>query len=236
MESNVVPSHGSVPLSAIPPAQRAEALARRNGFSGEWPPRRVIITSVEDFAAACEVLQAGDSRAGLVKAVGCALIGIFGALRPADFRGFARSLLAIAHDRKNAPRTRLRAVEAAVRPLLDAVRLVDQLRQTDHGAGSMMSAHLKSLIVAFFDELGPSGYARFRDVLLELAQRSRGATRVRAVRLTVRITTDLARALGKLETQGLWHHQPSGEEQLRKLREDMAAGKFDLPELSKRCP
>lgn len=210
-----------VAFAELPREQRAESLARRHGYGGPWRVRTATITTPADFQAVLEHFEAGERRAGFAFHLSKALIAFFGQLQPEDFRRFARTLVAIVHDKKNTTRTRLRAVEAAVRPLLDAVKLMRDLRKRDT---TLMLDHLEGLVRAFFEELGTSEYRRFHAALMEMAERGAALTRVRAIRIAMKITTELARALATLEEDRAFplSLEPSESPQAASMRAAMA--------------
>jgi hypothetical protein len=60
-------------------------------------------------------LEAGEQRAGFLAALGSNLVAYFEHLRPEHFQRFAAVLLHAAENPKASHRTRLRAVQAAIR-------------------------------------------------------------------------------------------------------------------------
>jgi hypothetical protein len=93
-------------------------------------------------------------------------VAFFEHLKPEHFQRFARVLLDVAQNPKASHRSRLRAVQAAIRPLRQAVTILPKLEKAGEPS---LQAHLESLLIAFCRELSPDGFARLAAVLVELA-------------------------------------------------------------------
>lgn len=145
--------------------ERREAQARGNGWSGPWPPEKACIESAADCEHYLTRLESGEHRAGFLGAVGNGLVAFFQNLQPEHFRRFAAVLFNIAQDPTASHRTRLRAVQAAIRPLHRAMRVLPRLK--DAGDQSLQT-HLQTLLAAFCQELSADDFAALGTIMIEL--------------------------------------------------------------------
>ena len=145
---------------------RREAIARSNGWSGPWPPDKPCIESAADCQNYLSRLEAGEQRAGFLTALGKNLVAFFEHLQPEHFRRFAAVLLKVAENPQASHRTRLRAVQAAIRPLQRTVMLLPRLEKAGERS---LQAHLESLLLAFCRELSTDGFGRLARVLMDLS-------------------------------------------------------------------
>lgn len=145
--------------------EKREAEARDSGWSGLWPPEKPCIESAADCERYLTRLESGEHRAGFLGAVGNGLVAFFENLETEHFRRFAAVLFEIAQDPTASHRTRLRAVQAAIRPLRRAVGILPRLG----GAGdNSLQARLESLLAAFCEALSADDFAALGAVLVEL--------------------------------------------------------------------
>jgi hypothetical protein len=175
------------PLRVVGAAERSEKLARQNGWVGRWPPKRTHIASAGDCETHLARLELGEARAGIVRALGIALVAFFDKLQPQDFQRFAKALLQVARDGSASDRTRLRATEAAIRPLHDALPILLRLKQC---GDSSLQAHLERCLAAFCEEISAEGFGQLGEILVELAETgARTSNKVRAVAAALRLLT-----------------------------------------------
>ena len=188
--------HDRKPLRRIR-VEKRETTARRNGFFGEWPPTKPRIESAADCAHYLARAEAGEHRAGFLAALGSNLVAFFQDLQPEHFRRFAVLLLDVAENPTASHRSRLRAVQAAIRPLHRAVAILPKLGKADDGA---LRRHLEGLLMAFCEELSADDFGRLAALLIELTgpKAKTPSDRVRACEAALTIVTDGMAMLAKL--------------------------------------
>lgn len=174
--------------------ERREAEARRNGWIGPWPPDKPSIDSAADCERYLCRLEAGEQRAGFLTALGSNLVAFFEHLEPEHFQRFAGPLLDVAQDPRASHRTRLRAVQAAIRPLRRAVTILPKLEKAGDDS---LQAHLEALLMAFCRELSADDFGRLAALLADLAGPA-AKTASDKVRACEAALTAVAEAMGML--------------------------------------
>jgi hypothetical protein len=175
---------GPANSTALTPVQRAERHARLRGYRGVWPPPpRPRIDTPEELKAVLDRLDRGELTANLVAAAGDHLMQFFRAIPPELFMRLAQRLLKIvlyeelgdppvrAEDIP-APRVRVRAVQACVRPMLRVLEMVPKLQRLQ-GDPSPALAQLLQSLHAFF---APFGKGRMGEVAAKLMSMATSAT------------------------------------------------------------
>lgn len=177
---------------------RREATARSCGYTGVFPPERPRFDDAEDVKRVSAEILAGVHRAGFIAGVGRNLIAFFEELEPETFAQFARMVLDIAENPKSSHRTRLRAIQAAFRPLRKAIKMLPKLR----GAGdSPLRAHLELLLASFCSELTPERFRRLAQVfkLLGGSAARTPSDRVRTAQAALDLVYEALEMLDELE-------------------------------------
>jgi hypothetical protein len=145
--------------------ERREAQARRNGYTGAWPPVRACVRSAADAEHLIARLESGEARATFLTAIGTRLVAFFEGLTPEHFRRLAITLLDIAQSPKTAHRSRVRAVRAIIKPLGQAITLLLRLEKAGQPS---LQGHLESLLMAFIQELSTDDFAGLAALLVDL--------------------------------------------------------------------
>lgn len=216
--------------------ERREAEARGRGWTGSWPPEKPHIESAADCEHYLARLEEGELRAGFLAAVGSKLVAFFRELKPEHFRRFAAVLLEIAEDSGVAHRSRLRAVEAAIRPLRRAVTILPKLQKAGDGA---LQTHLESLLMAFCEALSAEHFGGLARVLVELTGPAARTTtdRLRAIEAALTAVTNAMAMLSELQVMQqqcpaeIDENHPAVQEAERELREIEAEVAAELEEV-----
>lgn len=177
--------------------ERREREARERGWVGPWPPQKPRIEEPADCESYLGRLESGEHRAGFLGTLATKLVDFYEGLDEEHFRRFARTLLDVARDPKAAHRSRLQAVQAAIKPAKRALLLLTRLEET--GPRSLQ-AKLQRLLVAFFEEFGDE-LAGLAGELADLAGPGARApsNRVRATRMAVGLTLDTLEMLEQIQ-------------------------------------
>ena len=204
--------------------EQREAEARARGWVGTWPPEKPHIESPADCEHYLTRLEDGEERAGFLAALSTSLVKFFEELQSDHFRRFGAILLQVAENPKATSRTRLRAVQAAIRPMRQAIAILPKLSRASDGS---RQGHLIALLSAFFDELGHDRLQRLARVLVNLAERDAKSLsdRVRTVEAALKIVTDTMEMLvevRKMYVPGPDMNDPELQRKLEEARREMA--------------
>lgn len=129
-------------------------------------------------------LEAHDHRAGLVRVTGRKLAEFYDALDDTCFISAARIMREIAFDPKNKIRTKIRAVQASIKPVADCVKMLPKLMQSGNMVAVQTLAHR---LTVYMDSWNEGDFARLAKLLV-LAYKDRTAShldRVRAIEATI---------------------------------------------------
>lgn len=188
-----------------PDQEKAEQLARRHGYRGVWPPPpRPRIDDAASLQAELDKLSAGELRSACVAAAGDHLAQFFAGLSPEHFRDFGRMLVRAilwdelpADERRESgwgaagaptPRVQIRAVQAALKPMLQVIGLVPKLARLK-GLPTAMLAHLLTCTHGFLAPFGGDVMPRVAARLFRLATAAASAdTAVRAAGAAATLT------------------------------------------------
>jgi len=174
---------GPANSTALLPVQRAEAAARRRGYAGVWPPPpRPRIDTPEELRAVLDRLDRGELTANLVAAAGEHLMEFFRALPPELFLQLAQRLIQIVLWEETpreqrigteapAPRVRIRAVQACVKPMLHVLEMIPKLQRLQ-GDPSPVLAQLIQSVYAFLAPFGGGRMGQVAAKLLDMATRT----------------------------------------------------------------
>jgi hypothetical protein len=105
----------------------AEQQARKNGYTGAWPPRAVPTPiSVDQLREYNAKIELGDARTSLIAAAGRGVERFVLAISPADCAGFARTIKGVIDDPTNAARSRMIACKQLLRPVLKILEMATE--------------------------------------------------------------------------------------------------------------
>ena len=126
------------------------------------------------------------------------MVAFFEHLTPEHFERFAEVLLDVAENPRASHRSRLRAVQAAIRPVRRAVAILPKLQKAGDGS---LQTHLESLLMAFCQRLSAEHFGRLAGVLVELTGPAAKTTsdRVRACEAALTVVTDAMGMLSELK-------------------------------------
>jgi len=192
-----VPGRNEAPLRRLR-LERREAEARGDGWLGPWPPDKPQIESAPDCERYLTRLEGGEQWAGFLAALALNLVAFFEHLQPEHFRRFAAVLLDVAENPQASHRSRLRAVQAAIRPLRRAVTMLPKLEKAGDGS---LQAHLESLLMAFVQKLSADDFGRLAALLVDLAgpAAKTASDKVRACEAALTTVTDAMAMLTELQ-------------------------------------
>lgn len=125
-------------------------------------PSHPIAKSGADVEDIVVKIEEGDHGARFLSRLGDGLLKMHDQLHPELFRRAGRVLLDVIDDPDNWPRTKLRAMEAAIVPLRGLITLVPELAELGN---SYMVTHIENCCGAFYDEIGDEGWTKFGDFL-----------------------------------------------------------------------
>lgn len=152
--------------------RRREEQARRHGYEGTWPPERAKINSPEDCRHYLDRVASGEERAGFLTSLSRCLMAYFNKLTTDDFERMGRIFLSVAENPKATVRTRIRAVESAIRACQRTLITMVRLRELDD---SELLDKLVTLHGGFLRALGgEDGFERLAHVLAGLASEAAG--------------------------------------------------------------
>jgi hypothetical protein len=141
-------------------------------------------TTPEAWIENLRKLEAHDHRAGLVRVTGRKLAEFYDALDDECFSDAANVMREIAFDPKNKIRTKLRAVQAAIRPVADCVKMLPALMK----AGNNVAVQtLARRMTAYMETWEEGDFTKLAKLLVQ-AYKDKSATyldRVRAVEATI---------------------------------------------------
>lgn len=220
------PKNNGKPLRRLR-IERREAEARGNGWQGAWPPEKPKIDSAADCEHYLCRLEGGEQRAGFLAAIGTNLVAFFEHLKPEHFERFADVLLDVAENPNASHRSRLRAVQATIRPLRRAVALLPKLEPAGDGS---LQKHLESLLGGFLRKLSAEDFGRLGRVLVELTGPAAKTTsdKVRACEAALTTVTEAMAMLAevtKIERDLTVDPPQPDPELLKRVRADLAEAK-----------
>jgi hypothetical protein len=167
---------------------RHQRQARERGYTGEWPPKKPTLNTVDDVRAMLTEMSMGDHRTSKATAIGSRALAFFENMQPDDMRNIAQALLDVAEGRKNCPRPRIAAINSALRLLRDISRLLPMLGRTGQ---TELRNHLEGLVDAFLEKMGKEEFARLSRVLILLTKRKATASeRVFIISRTLKMVTE----------------------------------------------
>ena len=177
----------------------------------------------EGVRSAMDELESGNHAARFAGAVGRGLSKFFEELTPADYARAGRLLLEVVTTPANGTRSRIRAVQAALRPLQKAIAIFPELVKAQRIG---MVVRLRTMLQAFVEAIGEDGFGRMARELAGIANDTTAyedlahlapmmspghpsrpkvlleqalTNRIRAVELMTTIVTDLMKTLGRLD-------------------------------------
>ena len=173
---------------------KAEEHARKAGYDGRFPPpAKPRVDTADEFTGLVGELLAGDRRANLLWQVAVHAGEFFHALQPDHCSQLATMLVTLAEDPATPRRVRIRAIQAAIRPLIALTARARKLQRVPAGDKTLL-AELEGNIAAFIGALAtnPEGSQETLPPLVRLAQQ------LLAIGMTVsdRGREDQVRAIG----------------------------------------
>lgn len=157
---------------------KREAEARSRGYFGPWPPAPVVVESASEGEHWLARVEGGEHRASALTAISRGFVEFYRELTAEHFRRLGTVLIDVARDKRTADRVRLRAVEAVLRVLHNAARVLKKL-PADEQSGKLTN-HLWMLLTAFLDSIAKDDWQVLTNTLRELTETKVPSTRVRA--------------------------------------------------------
>ncbi|MCK4601042.1 MAG: hypothetical protein KAU28_01155 [Phycisphaerae bacterium] len=132
---------------------KAEERARRAGYRGSFPPApKPRVDTADQFEGLVGQVLTGDRRANLLWQVAVHAGEFFHALQPDHCSQLATVLVKLAEDPETPRRVRIRAIQAAIRPLIALTARARKLQRVPAGDQTLLG-ELEQNIAAFIGSL-----------------------------------------------------------------------------------
>lgn len=219
--------------------EAAEQRAREAGYAGIWPPPpKPRVDAPEDMHNIVDQLFAGDHRANLLWQVAVHAAEFFDALSPEQCGALARKLIDLAEDAETPRRVRIRAIQAAIRPLIQLTHRARKLERVPAGDKTILG-RLEANIAAFVGALGtrspdseqPAPLIRLASILFTIGSQTTGPKgredQVRAITIAMDLITHMMDAIinvrGELVAESGREPGVVPKEQIERAQEQFAA-------------
>lgn len=174
---------------------------RTRRLAEEFKPK---IETPDDYKEVLAQVETGDHRSRLLTILGGRLGEFYRAMQPEHFRRLARVALGAARDAENAPVARIRAVQAILSPIKEAVDVTYRLQRLNCAEPTIVQ-HMYTLLQAFYDELGDGEFAELGRILVEagggLKDTAKVESRIKAIAAALKSLNDGLKLVGKVAEQ-----------------------------------
>jgi len=240
---------GAKPGSRSRKRELALAHARKNGYTYAWPPPPLPgVRGPDDFRRRiAEINESPGIRSGLLASAAVHAATFFEAIEPADCMALGQRLVDLSLNRATTRLVRLRAIQAAIRPLIEMIRRAARL-QTMPDVDSALLERLEANVRAFIEPLGRTVPGRNQSALALMARElvatgsklhQPGTTTIRAIQTLLAITVSMMDTLLAVRAEVAprqQHKQRPSRAKLRRARAEFAELEAQARSALRVCP